>query len=87
MVDLDPETTIATRRSLLDRATETNALVAAFHLHRTGRLEQVDKAYRFSPHSAGHQTTQPRNSSIVRSDPQTPNRSQSHGPIATGQGR
>jgi hypothetical protein len=87
MVDLDPEATIATRRSLLDRAIETDALVAAFHLYRTGRVGQVNRAYRFSPHRAGHQITQPRNSSAVRSDTQTPNRSRRHGRVATGEGR
>jgi glyoxylase-like metal-dependent hydrolase (beta-lactamase superfamily II) len=49
MVDLDPEATVATRRSLLDLASETNAVLAAFHLGAIGRVAPANGTYRVVP--------------------------------------
>jgi glyoxylase-like metal-dependent hydrolase (beta-lactamase superfamily II) len=82
MVDHDPEATVKTRRSLLDRAIETEALVAAFHLPRTGRLTRGNGAYRFNPHRADHQLTQPRPPAAIPTDTHTPDRNRRPGQVA-----
>jgi glyoxylase-like metal-dependent hydrolase (beta-lactamase superfamily II) len=50
-VDTDAVATVATRRLLLDHAAERGALVAGFHLARTGRLTSNGKAYSLTPAS------------------------------------
>jgi glyoxylase-like metal-dependent hydrolase (beta-lactamase superfamily II) len=47
LVDVDPPTTVKTRRALLEHASEANLLVAGFHLGRTGRISRDGEVYRF----------------------------------------
>jgi glyoxylase-like metal-dependent hydrolase (beta-lactamase superfamily II) len=49
--DTDAADTVATRRRLLDRAVERGAIVAAFHIGRTGRVARTGSGYRFEPGS------------------------------------
>jgi hypothetical protein len=51
VLDTDAADTVATRRRLLDRAVESGALVAAWHVGRAGRVARVGSAYRFEPAS------------------------------------
>jgi glyoxylase-like metal-dependent hydrolase (beta-lactamase superfamily II) len=47
--DADAAATVATRRRLLDHAIERGAIVAAFHVGRTGRVARAGSGYRFEP--------------------------------------
>ena len=47
--DVDAETTVRTRRRLLDAAADRQALVAAFHLGRIGAVAPAGEGYRFAP--------------------------------------
>ena len=49
--DADADTTVTTRRRLLDHAVERGAIVAAFHVGRTGRAVRVGSGYRLEPAS------------------------------------
>jgi glyoxylase-like metal-dependent hydrolase (beta-lactamase superfamily II) len=51
VLDTDAADTVVTRRRLLDHAVERGALVAAYHLGRTGRVARAGSAYRFEPAS------------------------------------
>jgi glyoxylase-like metal-dependent hydrolase (beta-lactamase superfamily II) len=50
-LDSDAADTVETRRRLLDRAVESGALVAAFHVGRAGRVARAGSGYRFEPAS------------------------------------
>jgi glyoxylase-like metal-dependent hydrolase (beta-lactamase superfamily II) len=51
LFDTDDADTVASRRALLDRAVERGAIVAAYHLERTGRIVRAGDVYRFEPES------------------------------------
>ena len=48
LADLDPAAAVRTRRALLVRAADSGAVIAGFHLPRTGRVERAGDAYRFT---------------------------------------
>jgi glyoxylase-like metal-dependent hydrolase (beta-lactamase superfamily II) len=48
LVDVDPPTTVQTRRALLDRATDSDLLLAAFHIGNTGHAARDGDRYRFT---------------------------------------
>ena len=47
--DVEAETTVRTRRRLLDAAADRQALIAAFHLGRIGGVTRAGDGYRFTP--------------------------------------
>jgi glyoxylase-like metal-dependent hydrolase (beta-lactamase superfamily II) len=49
--DTDAAATVATRRRLLDHAVRSRAIVAAFHVGRTGRMARPGTIYRLEPPS------------------------------------